>query len=296
MGKVITIGAEQEYCSAPSVNLHRLVEDSLSKLDLQLEFYRNMVEFNEMLFSTTSSSQKIEETLRAMAEMIIDKAIEINNDIMDRRGRGVKLYLSPLPFVAYEGLVYNGLHLHINKDAINISSLRSLRLITAFFKQKEIGDDSRFYFSHHIWGAYRPSSYSFKCKARFSPCVLTAHGTIEFRVFSFDDIYEEKKRRRLAYFFHLITSVRSEDEIFTIYKWDGEVEDFWERMIRTRAELPNAYWSKSFASGEQVEVDSYYDEDREEDIDFLKYYGKLYCLIGDSLRRRTYEIETEIKD
>jgi len=298
MEKVITIGAEHEFCSESNVDLHRILDryGLWNELELTREFYVNMVEFNEMLFSTTSSIQKIEGVLEKIAEIIVEKAIQINEVITNARGRGCKIYLSSYPMYNYKGLVFNGLHLHINKDSVEIP-VHKLRPLVAFFK-KMLNDDARFYFSHHIWGAFRPSEYGFKSKARFSPCVLTTHNTIELRTFSFDDINDSAKREKLAFFIHLLVSVKSTKEIIKVMKWDSDsISTFWRDMTGISCEIPFAERTYSFPDErvilqeEEPEEDEYYGEYYPL---YLRYKGLLTQINRGKLVRKKKEIEWRV--
>jgi len=161
-----------------------------------------------------------------------------------------------------------------------------------------LNDDTRFYFSHHIWGAFRPSEFSFKSKARFSPCVLTSHNTIELRVFSFDDIYDKKKREQLAFFIHLLVSAKSTREIIKVMKWNSDlISVLWREMTEISCEIPFTERIYSFPN-ERVILQ----EEPEEDDDYhdeyyplyLRYKGLLTQVNSGKLVRKKKEIEWRV--
>lgn len=294
--EVITIGAEMEYCSDRRRDLHSILGryNLFSELDLQTEYYSNMIEFNEMLFSTSNSIQELEEVLTEIRDRIVEKAIEINEELRNRGGRRVKLYLSPYPMVMYEGAVFNGLHLHINLESVKLP-LSFLKKAIAYYKYK-MNEDFRFFASHHIWGAHRSSKYSFKQKARFSPTTTTRHGTLEIRVFSFDDLEKEEYRKKIAVLIHLITGVKDTKSFCKIIGCDrNEIEEFWNYYSSRPCELPTADWMKIFKSDERVEVFFDYDDDRDGDFEFLGYESYRWVVL-DRLRLERLEIKEIVED
>lgn len=283
--KIITLGAEQEYCSAPNVNLHGLVSSDVEDLEIQLEYYQNMIEFNEILFSSSTSYERIEDNLEKIRKLIEDKAIQIYDYIKNVRGRGVKLYLSSMPFYVREirALIFNGLHLHINADAINIGA-QDLRKLVAYFK-KEINNDVRFNFSHHLWGGIANSSYVFKKKIRFSPAVLTSHGTFELRVFTYNDLKEYANK--LAYFIHLLTSIKDKNSICKIMDWDWrDIEEFWRMFKDMEIDIGDYSEGHYTYKNEELIIDC--------SDNFVSYGGSLYAVFRERIQKVKYSFEEEL--
>ena len=251
MPRVITLGAEVEYVVLIGHNIHTLLNnEDLNRLSLELEYYTHMVEFNEILLSTNLSVEGINEALKSISAKMKEKAKEIKRFLNRKGKRSWRVYISAIPFKKYDGLVFNGIHLHLGYIVRSERRLNWFKKLAVYWKYKN-NPDLRFLTSHHIWGNHRPSNYSFKRRPKFSPVIVTSHGTVEFRCFSFEDIAIKHVREKLANFlFHLTyyhkRYIRRERFIEKVCESQGwsieEVERFWQRQTNKRCEyIPSSF-------------------------------------------------------
>ena len=238
---IITLGAEVEYATKPGTNCHRILP--IDTLELELEFYPHMVEFNKILIPSKLDPEYLEESLQIISKIIKEKAIQIKELLNLNDKRNWRVYISPIPFEKYNGLIWNGFHLHIGGH-IPPEKLKWFKAFAIYWKYKN-NWDLRVRTSHHIWGKHRISNYNFKNKSKFSPVINTTHNTTEFRIFSADDIILRRLRKKLAIFiYHLITSHKRHtntrefvESFCNAMNWDkDDIRELWRMEVERPAE------------------------------------------------------------
>jgi hypothetical protein len=267
---VVTIGAEIEYSVKPGLDAHNAID--LSALELEREFYQHQIEYNDILIATENSPQAIENALKEVVKKIKRKATEVKR-ALNRNGKRWKVYVSAIPFKKYDGLIWNGLHLHIKPETI--AKIGTITAAAVYLKHI-YSRDMRFITSHHIWGAFRNSNYSFKRKLKFAPVIVSQHETIEFRLFSFEDIANREMRKRIAKFFHTIYNLdysrRISPQIRRAMGWDNGYRT-WVEIMRELTEMP-CELPYDFRYVEELGIK------REKYEDGI-YESKVYAAVGD---------------
>jgi hypothetical protein len=281
MSGVITLGAEIEYATRPGTNTHYIISRQMQELDLEFEYYPHMVEYNDILVSAELSINGIEIGLNRIRKKIENKAIELKRYLNQHRPTW-RVYISAIPFAKYDGLIWNGLHLHLGK-IFKVGDIRYVRALAVYWKHKH-NPDFRFLTSHHLWGSLRSSSYSFKQKPKFKPVIRTSHNTTEFRLFAFEDIKVKQLRKELAKFLYTLIKYYSE----TSNNWFDEVCDKLEWISSSVVDTYRFY--KNF-SCEYIPVNISYTKEYgrtclTEEINGEKYSGRLFVAtnVGDDVK------------
>ncbi len=89
------------------------------------------------------------------------------------------------------------MHVHIGFIKENKKRFKLLKMAEPLilWYKNTLNCTERSIFSHHIWGYYRESEYSFKRKRRYQPIVYTKHNTAEFRCFDYQDLFNNQMIR-----------------------------------------------------------------------------------------------------
>ena len=171
------IGIEHEF------NIRGMVyRQKIEEYGLVPEFYSYQWEYNAFLMST--QDYPLHQILKLATDVIIEigKAISSYTCISEE----------VTPIENTQSIVSNGLHIHISNREKPYYSDR-IEIVRGWVVKRILDEcplNLRFLFSHHIWGAYRPSKYNFKKKRRFAPAVFTSKGTVEIRALSFFDLLD----------------------------------------------------------------------------------------------------------
>jgi len=236
----LTLGMEIEYACPRRVNLHRVIDIYYDRNDIEYEYYTHMIEFNKILVKVKNVNiDTIDHGLKLMIEAAIEKGMDIMRRIGPHLGRS--LYLGSYPIYKYNGLVFNGIHVHLkyNADSIDIQKL----LMPEFINWKLNNNcDLRFVTSHHLWGLFRRSEYRFKRRIKFSPinCSLK-YGTTEIRLLNFEDLFYDELRRQVAEIIvkcYELTNEKSKVDISDVIKiYDDAIKQMKESMKKKQLEL-----------------------------------------------------------
>jgi len=191
----IKIGFEFEFM----LNSNYIPDDLWEKYHIEREYYRGMFELNNFFYviNKTDSVKNIYKELKKIQIDIHSRLLEFKKNFEQE-----DLYpdFVSKPIYVCEGLVFNGMHLHISFPYKNKSRFKKIKNLEPHIvaKKLEISPTYRAITSHHIWGNYRPSEYQFKQKNRYQPIIYTGRNTIEFRLFDYDDLFIKDGLKWLA--------------------------------------------------------------------------------------------------
>ena len=165
------------------------------------EYYLSQVEKNDLMFDVHSSSD-----LNSIVDnLVCDLELEIERI---SKCFDVQIPISSVYFNVYDSLVSNGIHIHINgvEEFKDYAVDNGIQVGVLFDKFREFlvrlyieifGLSGRFVFSHHVWGHYRSSRYSFKQKSKFRPVVFRReYNTFELRMFNLEDLFDVKRMKK----------------------------------------------------------------------------------------------------
>jgi len=191
----IKIGFEFEFM----LNSNHIPDDLWEKYHIEREYYRGMFELNDFFYiiEKTDSVKNIYKELKKIQTDIHSRLLTFKKDFEEE---GLHPDFTPKPIYTCEGLVFNGMHLHISFPFKNKKRFEKIKNLEPHIiaKKLEIAPTYRAVTSHHIWGAYRPSEYQFKQKNRYQPIIYTNKNTIEFRLFDYDDLFMKEGLKWLA--------------------------------------------------------------------------------------------------
>ena len=169
---------------------------TLEKFSLEREYYCGMVEmkfFNQR-------KQKLNQIFKN-----IDIGIENKLYSIKKFYPNIVIPYKSLYFLKYNGIISNGVHVHIelpNKYIDSPFKRVYSKLLSAYvFKEKmKVSPSLRFLYSHHLWGRWIPSNYSFKMKNKFSPVYFSPSKvgkplTVEIRAFDVEDLVDSSNRK-----------------------------------------------------------------------------------------------------
>jgi len=259
----IKLGFEFEFM----LNSNYVPNDLWRKYHIEREYYRKMFELNNFFYiiNKTNSIKEIYKELKKIQADIYSRLLEFKKDFKKE-----DLYpkFSPTPIYTCEGLVFNGMHMHVSFPHQNKSRFRKFKNLEPHIvaKKLEISPTYRAVASHHIWGNYRPSEYRFKRNNRYQPIIYTSRNTIEFRLFDFDDLFSKEGLKLLAVLL-FVTYNNIEVEV--------NMEDL--KLYNELRNLPSELWKdlhgyhKIFDKFklEHKYEEEYYDEYEEEYYDIL---------------------------
>jgi len=261
MGR-ISVGAEVEYMVNKRNNLHYAI-GRLNELNLEREYYCQMVEYSNMLYRNINSTMtSIKMTLTNIVREAETKAVQIR-EFLQTRGKRWKIYVSSIPMkVNSRTVIWNGLHIHIGINDVDVRTINGkvVRALSTYWKFIN-NPDLRFIYSHHLWGYFRPSSYDYKRRSKFKPVLLRPRlNTIEFRLFSFTDIKNLQLREKLAKFLSiLIDGIRAGQtgrQIAERLGWDySEVLNIYDTFKNAHGDIND--WYLTSENGETINGSSY---------------------------------------
>ncbi len=263
--KVGKIGMELEYILLD--NNYNVINDSeyqeylINEYNLHREFYKFMIELNNYL--KQFNLNEIYNVLSEIKTYVICKANEIS------KNEGVVVALSEFPFLAYNSLIFNGFHLHLSINRKNfLLKLPPLwRILYKIIDFKLKFCDLRFLTSYHIWGYVRNSDYNFKRNARYKLLNIT-NFSLEFRAFSFWDIFFNKARYQLSkLLINIIQAMRGYKKLLFKKEKYQKIKEAYER-------LKYSYSSENF-----IDVIYYFINE----LIYSKYPMQLYRYDGDKL-------------
>jgi hypothetical protein len=264
------VGMEIEFCSYEA---HYNIP--IGDLGLEREYYSNMIEFNNFLMEG-KSKEDLEKIIEKIVECIKELALEIYDNMKNKEA----LWISEYGFCANDGLVYNGIHLHISVPEMEYkyrNGLFSLDRIRKYIVQYKVENniDLRFLTSHHIWGHYRGSNYQFKQKRKYQPVIWTSRGTIEIRCLNYFD-FTENKDVLVEYLWNIICYLNGESN-FRIKRKSKEVFKFLKNIHSEDIDYDYVIGKlKEFEYGDNVKFEY---KELDTDNDFVRWGFKYKALV-----------------
>ena len=187
---MVDLGIELEFWAK------NLPYSIIDKYNIQNEYYPNMYEVNNFLFTNLKSEKEIYESLTKVLNIVKKMKDEIN-------ATGGKCFISSRgKVIDSKSVIWNGLHIHINIDTpentYNLYKSCRYKNIFEKFKLNRL-PSFRSLYSHHIWGYHRVYSYNYKTRRKFQPVIFNNnYNTMEVRIFDNEDLIYKWRREQLS--------------------------------------------------------------------------------------------------